>query len=74
MIYSCSETIELRFRQEAEMEPTLNEMSTDELNLRSIDEKIKQSAAPILRRVEELCFFLASWTEMDTAGNSEASG
>ena len=54
-----SETIELRLRQETEMEPTLNETSSDELTSRSVDERIKQATDPILRRVEELCVLLA---------------
>ena len=53
------ETIELRLRQETEMEPTLNETSSDELTSRSVDERIKQATDPILRRVEELCALLA---------------
>ena len=69
-----SETIEPRLRQETEMEPTLDEVFTDELTLRSVEEKIKQATDLILRRVEELCTLLASRTEMESAGNSEASG
>ena len=71
---SFSETIELRSRQETEMEPTLGETPDVELTLRSVDERIKQATDPILRRVEELCALLASRAEMDSAGNSEASG
>ena len=70
---SSSETIELRSRQETEMEPTLGETPDVELTLRSVDERIKQTTDPILRRVEELCALLASRTEMESAGNSEAS-
>ena len=71
---SSSETIELRLRQETEMEPTSDETSTDELILRSVDERIKQATDPIHWRVGELCAPLTSRTEMETAGNSEASG
>ena len=71
---SFSETIELRWRQETEMEPTSEETSTDELTVRSVDERITQATDPILRRVEELCAPLAGRTEMESAGNSEASG
>ena len=67
-------TIELRFRQEPEMENTMKETSTDEPTLISVDERIKQATDPILRRVEELCALLASRTEMETAGKNEASG
>ena len=71
---SSSETIELRLRQEAGMALTMNETSTDELTLKSGDERIKQATDTILRRVEELCAFLANQTEMESTGNSEASG
>ena len=71
---SSSETIELRFRQETEMDTTVDETPVDELRLRSVDEGIKQATDPILRRVEELCALLASRTEMESAGNSKASG
>ena len=71
---SSSETIELNLRQEMKIEPTLDGTSTDELTLRSVDERIKQATDTILRRVEDLCGFLASRSEMESAGNSEASG
>ena len=70
---SSSETIELRLTQEVEMKPTLNDTSTDEHTLRSVDERIKQATDPILRRVEELSALLGSPTEMESTGNSEAS-
>ena len=56
------------------MKPTLGETPDVELTLRSADERIKQVSEPILRRVQELCALLASRTEMESAGNSEASG
>ena len=71
---SSSETIELTPRQETEIEPTSNETSTNELTLRSVDERIKQATDRILRRVEEVWVSLAGRTEMESAGNSEASG
>ena len=49
---SSSESIELRLSQDTEMEPTLDETPTDELTLRSVDERIKQATDLILRRVE----------------------
>ena len=70
---SSSETIELRLRQETEMEHTSDETSTEELTLRLVDEKIKQATDPIFRRVKEVCTLLASRTEVESAGNSEAS-
>ena len=71
---SSSETIKLRFRQEAELDTPANETFAYELTLRSVDERIKQATDPILRRVQELCVLLASCTEVEPAGNSEASG
>ena len=56
-----------------EMEPALSETPDTELTLRSVDERIKQATYPILKRVEELCAFLASRTEMESAGNGKAS-
>ena len=70
---SSSETIELRSWQETELEPTLGGTPDVEPILRSIDESIKEATDPILRRVEELSVLLASRTEMESAGNSEAS-
>ena len=56
------------------MEPAFSETPDTELTLKSVDERIKQATDPILERVEELCALLASRTEMESAGNSEASG
>ena len=69
-----SETIELRFRQEPEMDTPVTETSFDELTLRSVDERIKQATDPILKQVEELCALLTGGTEIELTGNSEASG
>ena len=71
---NSSETFDLRSSQETEIEPALNETPDTELTLRSIDERIKQATDPILKGIEELCDLLASRTEMEYAGNSEASG
>ena len=71
---SFPDTIELRFRHLPEMDNAVTETSSDELPLRSVDERIKQATHPILRRVEELCALLAVRTEMESAGNSETSG
>ena len=71
---SSFETIELRFRQETEMDTTVDETPADELTLRSVDERIKQATDPILRRVGELRALLASRTEMESTGNNKASG
>ena len=70
---SSSDTIELRFRQEPEIDIELTEKSADELTPRSVDEQIKQGFYPILKRVEELCNLLAVRTEMGSAGNNRAS-
>ena len=71
---SSSKTIELRFRQETELDTTADETPADELTLRSVDEWTEKATDPILRRVEELCALLASRTELESTGNSEASG
>ena len=71
---SSPETIELRSRQEPEMDTSVTETSAGELTLKSVDEPIKQATDPILRRVVELCALLAGRTEMESAENSEASG
>ena len=71
---SSSETIELNSGQETEMEPAFSKTPDTELTMRSIDERIKQATDRLLGRVEELCYLLASRTEMESTGNSEASG
>ena len=71
---SSSETIELRLRQEPEMDTPANETSADELTFRSYDERVKQATDPILGRVEELWALLSSRIEVESTGNSEASG
>ena len=56
------------------MHTTVDETPADELTLRSVEERIIQATEPILRRVEEIWALLASRTEMESAGHSEASG
>ena len=56
---SSTETVGLRLRQETEIESISNKLPTDELTLRSVDQKIKQTTDLILRRVGERCIFLA---------------
>ena len=45
-----------------------------ELPHRSIDERIKQSTDPLLRRVRQSCALLGSQTELKPTERSEASG
>ena len=71
---SSSDTIDLRLRQEPEMDTQGIETSADEIKLRLLPEWVKQTADPILRGVEELCALLAGRTELESAANSEASG
>ena len=71
---SFSETMELKFRQEPEMETPATETSSYELILRSVDQRIKQATDPFLRRIKDLYALLAGRTEMESAENSEASG
>ena len=47
--------------------------STDELTLRSVNERIKQTADQILRRVEEICALSTGRIELESIENSEAS-
>ena len=67
---SSSEIIELRSKQETEMEPTLGETPDVELTLRSVVERIKQATYPILKRVEEKCALLKNRTRILTEGRS----
>ena len=48
---SSSEMVELRFRQEPEMDTPGTETSKDELTLRSVGYRIKQATGPILRQL-----------------------
>ena len=71
---SSSKTIELWLRQEPKMDTPVNETSTGELTLGSLDKRIKKATDSNIKRVEELCVLLAGRTEMESAENSEASG
>ena len=70
---SSSDTIDLGFRQKRTMDPQEIETPADGLTHRSIEERIKQAVDPILRQVEEIFDLLVSRTELESAGNSEAS-
>ena len=70
---SNSDTIDLRLRQEPEINCQKNESSISELTLRLVDERIKQATDPILRPVGEICTPLVSRTELESSGNSETS-
>ena len=70
---SSSDTIELKFGKEREVDTPVNEISANELTLRSVNERIKQATDPIFRRVEILCASLVSRTEIESAGNSKIS-
>ena len=65
----------MRIRQESELDscPQGIQTSVDELTLRLVDERIKQTTDPILRRVEKICALLVGGTAWDFAGNSETS-
>ena len=56
------------------MDTPVYETSADELTRSSVDKRIKRATNPLLRRVEELYALLAGRTEMESYGNSEASG
>ena len=72
--HSSSESIELGLALESEMEPAVDVTLADELTLRSVEERTKQAADPILKRVEELFALLRSRTEKECAGYSGTSG
>ena len=71
---SSSDTIGLRLRQEPEMDSREIEFSTGETTLRLVDERIKQAIDQFLWQLEGFCAPLASRTELESAGNSEATG
>ena len=51
------------------MDTPVTELSTDELTLRLVDERIQKATDLILRRVEELCTLLAGrlrWNPLGT--------
>ena len=73
-IDSSSQFVELGLGQETEMGPTVDETPADEFTFKSVGEKIKPATDPILRKIEEPFSLLASRTEMESAGKSEASG
>ena len=63
---SSSDTTDLIFGQESEMDPQRVETSADELTFRSAQERIKRAADLIVRGVEEVCTLLPGRTELDT--------
>ena len=67
---SSPDTIDLRLRQESQIDPQEMESSADETTIRSVEERIKQAIDPILRRVEQLCSLLAGRTQLVSAGNN----
>ena len=71
---SSSETNELNFRQESDMDTPVTRTPAQEITVRSVDEPIKQASDLLLRRVDEICALLARRTEMESAGSREASG
>ena len=72
--FTSSETIEQRFRQEPKMDTPAKERSADELTLSLVDKRIEKGTDPTLRRVKKLCSLLVGRTEVESAGNREASG
>ena len=71
---SCSETIELKHRQELEMASANNGLYTSEVTHRSVNQQIKLATESILRQAEEIYTLLASRTALGTAENGEATG
>ena len=71
---NSSNTTDLGPMQEPELDFQEIEPSASELTLKPVDERIKYTTDPILRRVEELCALLAGRIELQFVGNSEVSG
>ena len=71
---SSCKTYEIGLRQQPATDTRVTETSAEELTLKLLGERIKQATDPIFRRVEELCALLLRRTEMESNGNSEASG
>ena len=77
---NSSETFEIGLTQQPEMDTQVTEASVEELTLEphqtSIKriKRIKQATYLIFRQVEDLWALLVGRTEMQSAGNSEASG
>ena len=71
---SSSETVELRLRQETELDTAVVKSSADELTLRLVDERNKQATEQILKLVEVMRALLAGRIETESAVNSEVSG
>ena len=71
---SSSDTTDFRLRQEPETHSQENDFSASEITLKSVGERIKQATDPVLRRVEELCALLASWTELESPENNGMAG
>ena len=68
-----SDTIELRHGQEWNVNSQVDEFSAGEVTYQSVNEQIKLATESISRQVESLCALLADWTDLNTAGNSEAT-
>ena len=71
---SSSDIIELRHGQARHMDSQINEFSAGEVTNQSVNEQIKPATESILRQVERICTVLANRTDLNTAGNSEATG
>ena len=71
-IDSYSESIELRLKQENEMDDTRDETSADELIVKSVDERITKATDALFRRVKELCVLIASRTEKGIRGQQRS--
>ena len=71
----CSlNTIELRLKEDPEMDSQEKKFSANELTPRSVKKRIKQAIDTILKRMKQICALLVCRTELESAGNSDASG
>ena len=70
---SSAETIELKYRQDPEMDTPVMESSAVELSVRSVDERIKQATDPNLKRLWEFCALLVGCIELESDASRGAS-
>ena len=74
ILYSASETIELKHGRAQNIDSQVNDLSAGEVTHQSVNEQNKLANERIIRQIERLCALLADRTELKTSGTSEATG
>ena len=69
-----TETLDLKYGQELEMDSLENKFATSEVIHQAVNAEIKFATELILRQVEKLCALIAERNELDTSRNGEATG